>query len=177
MQIKDTCTLLLTFIIVLVCQVSSKDLFSSDQGEDSGRIDDLDIIADGRSKRTNYRTLNDIESQNSLLSVPYKGRTSLFPRQLRQSPYFALRGKRIPKGEYISSGDSDLFNEESIGDIPSSSLQSRDKRMISLLTLPDPRYESLIRRVIGQSMKMSNAKARDLMMDKRQHYRFHALRG
>ena len=31
MQIKDTCTLLLTFIIVLVCQVSSKDLFSSDQ--------------------------------------------------------------------------------------------------------------------------------------------------
>jgi len=31
MQIKETCTLLLTFIVVLIGQVSSKDIFSTNQ--------------------------------------------------------------------------------------------------------------------------------------------------
>ena len=130
------------------------------QDEDNSVVDDFDLLADDRSTRTSYRTLNDIQGQNSLLPLPYKASGSFFPRQLRQSPYFALRGKRIPADEYINSDDNDLFNEENIRNIPASSLQSRDKRMISLLSLPDPRYESLIRRVIGQSMRMSDAKAK-----------------
>lgn len=177
MQFKDTCTLFLTFLIVLVCQVSCKDLFSTHQDGDTSAVDDLDLLADDRSKQSSYRTINDIQGESSLLSLPYKASGSFFPRQLRQSPYFALRGKRIPTDEYVNTDDNDLFREENVRNFPSGSVQSRDKRMISLLTLPDPRYESLIRRVISESMKMSDEKARDLTMDKRQHYRFHALRG
>lgn len=131
------------------------------QDEDNTGINDLDLIADGRLKRTSYNSLNDIEDQNSFLSsLQYRPDGSLFPRQLRQSPYFALRGKRIPGDDYASTDDKSIFSGDLSDNFPSNTLQSRDKRMISMFTYPVPRYEAMIRRILGQTMKMSDEKAK-----------------